>query len=291
MPASPAAHAIRPFGFEIEVDLEFAQAEAGRRELRQLLEDAGLLVIRGLSLGMEEQRDFCRAFGPVPDSPYENFYVSNQRADGFLGNKELQWHNDVPYLPSPYLVASLHAVDVGHDTTSTRFVSGKRAYARLPEATRRRIEGMKALQVRQRASERANRLIDLEAGDLCTVHSVVRVQECTGAPYLFVNENMTACIIGLAEQESNALLSELFTHLYAEGAVYEHVWRQGDLVVWDNLAVQHARGQVGAGARTLQRVTCTQFTYGEQYPADSVGKELHNTSLLTPAESSRSTGF
>lgn len=278
------SRAIAPFGLEIELDLAEPLSDADREELRRLFTDHRLLVLRGLDLTMDEQRDLCLTFGPIPDSAYENFYVSNKRADGFLGTKELQWHNDVPYLPSPYLVAALHAVDVGEDATSTRFVSAASAYERLPAELQRRIAGLKALQVRQRVSERANRLEDLEPGDLCTVHSVVRLQDGTGRPYLFVNENMTAGIIGLSPDESDALLSELYSRLYAEDAVYDHKWRPGDLVVWDNLAVQHARGQVGTGTRTLQRVTCTRFTYAEQYPADvGIGAELHNASLLTPA--------
>lgn len=283
MSAEWASSPLSPFGRQLHIGLEDGLGTAGRAELqRQFLED-GLLLVRDLTLTMEEQRDYCRTFGPIPDSPYENFYVSNRRADGFLGTKELQWHNDVPYLPSPYLVAALHAVDVDPDATSTKFVSGVRAYASLPQSLKERLTRLNALQVRQRKSERRNRLADLEPGDLCTVHPVVRHQEGTGRPYLFVNENMTACIIGISEHESDALLAELFSYLYADEAVYEHRWRPGDLVVWDNLALQHARGTVGEGARTLQRVTCTCFTYTEQYPADSVGEDLHNTNLLAPA--------
>lgn len=283
MSAGWACSPLSPFGRQLRIGLEDALSPAGREELqRQFLED-GLLLVEDLNLTMEQQQEFCRAFGPIPESPYENFYVSNRRADGFLGTKELQWHNDVPYLPSPYLVAALHAVDVDPDATSTKFVSGVRAYGSLPQSLKERLTGLNALQVRQRKSERRNRLTDLEPGDLCTVHPVVRHQQGTGRPYLFVNENMTACIIGMSEQDSDSLLAELFSYLYADEAVYEHRWRPGDLVVWDNLALQHARGSVGDGARTLQRVTCTRFTYTEQYPADSVGEDLHNTNLLVPA--------
>lgn len=273
---------IEPFGIETEFAFRSPPNDEDRAELAGLYRRDGLLVARGLNLTMDEQRVLCGAFGPVPDSPFENFYVSNTRADGFLGAKELQWHNDVPYLPSPYLVAALHAVDVDRDAASTRFVSGYRAYERLPDRLKARIADMKALQVRQRVSDRANRLGDLEAGDLCTVHSVVRAQEGTGRRYLFVNENMTASIIGLSAKDSDALLEELFSYLYAQDAIYDHVWRPGDLVVWDNLSVQHARGRAGAGARTLQRVTCTRYTYTEQYPADSVGEDLHNATLFAP---------
>ena len=275
---------IEPFGIEAGLFYQSSASDADRAELARLYMHDGLLVARDLTLTMEEQRELCGAFGPVPDSPYENFYVSNTRADGFLGTKELQWHIDVPYLPSPYLVGALHAIDVDPDAASTRFVSGFRAYDNLPESLKTRVEGMKALQVRQRLSERANRLEDLQAGDLCTVHPVVRMQAGTGRRYLFVNENMTASIIGLSASDSDALLGELFSYLYAEDAIYDHVWRPGDLVVWDNLSVQHARGQAGAGARTLQRVTCTQYTYAEQYPADSVGEDLHNITLFAPAD-------
>lgn len=275
---------LEPFGIEAALDFRLPPTDDDRAELARLYAQDGLLVARELNLTMAQQRELCSAFGPVPDSPFENFYVSNTRADGFLGAKELQWHNDVPYLPSPYLVAALHAVEVDPDAASTRFVSGYRAYDSLPNDLKARVDGMKALQVRQRVSERANRLSDLEAGDLCTVHSVVRTQEGTGRRYLFVNENMTACIIGLSAADSDALLEELFSYLYAEDAIYDHAWRPGDLVVWDNLSVQHARGQVGVGARTLQRVTCTRYTYTEQYPADSVGEDLHNTTLFAPAD-------
>jgi len=275
---------LEPFGIEAKLAFGSPSSDASRAELAGIFMRDGLLVARDLNLSMEDQRELCEAFGPVPDSPYENFYVSNTRADGFLGTKELQWHNDVPYLPSPYLVAALHAVEVDPDAASTRFVSGYRAYENLPESLKARIETMKALQVRQRVSERSNRLGDLEAGDLCTVHSVVQQHEVTGRRYLFVNENMTACIVGMSAADSDALLAELFDFLYAEDAIYDHVWHPGDLVVWDNLSVQHARGQAGIGARTLQRVTCTKHTYIEQYPADSVGEDLHNTTLFAPAD-------
>lgn len=275
--------AIKPFGVELRVGAGSGEHDLDHGRLACLLARDGLLAIRGLNLSMAEQRELCRAFGPVPDSMYENFYVSNRRADGFLGTRELQWHNDVPYLPSPYLVAALHAVEVDPDATSTKFVSAFQAYDRLPVELKARVQDLKALQVRQRKSERRNRLGDLETGDLCTVHPVVARQVGTGRPYLFVNENMTATIIGLSEAESDALLSELFAHLYIDDAVYEHRWQPGDLVVWDNLTVQHARGAVGEGTRTLQRVTCTRFTYLEQYPADSVGEDLNNATLMVAA--------
>jgi taurine dioxygenase len=275
---------LAPFGAEVTIDLSSPLSSAQKEELRRLYARDGLLVFRSLRLSMQEQIDLCRIFGPVLDSPYENFYVSNVRKDGHLGTLELQWHNDVPYLPKPYLGAALHAIEVAPGASSTRYANGLRAYERLPTALRERVVGLNALQVKQRYSERANRLADLQPGDLCTVHSVVRRQEETGRPYLFVNQNMTACIIGLSASESDGLLQELFRCLYVDDGVYEHAWHAGDLVLWDNLAVQHSRGRVSADTRTLQRVTIAELGYAQQYAADlGIRADYGNANLLTPA--------
>jgi len=272
---------LEPFGFAVELsspELSSGQAEA----LRQHYLENGLLVVRGLRLSHAEQIAFCRNFGPVVESPSENFIVSNVEEQGLLGMRELLWHNDVPYLPSPYLGASLHALSVDAGAVGTRFASGYRAYENLPEELRRQVEGMKALHVRERVFDRPNRLTDLFEGDMCTVHDVVRANPVTGRRYLFVNQAWTALIIGLSEDESRRLQDELASHFYAPGEIHEHKWAEGDLVLWDNLALQHARGEAGTGVRTLQRVTITEFGYGEQYPTDmrAIYEGLHNETLL-----------
>jgi taurine dioxygenase len=273
---------LSPFGVEVKLDLAERLSEPAKAALRDLFATEGVLVMPGQALTMEQQVELCKVFGPVVDHPFENFYVSNTRADGVLGTRELLFHSDIPFLPVPYPGASLHAVELSDGAAATRFVSAYRAYDRLPQALRDRIASLNALQVRERARTRRTRLTDLEPGDVSTVHPVVGRQRGTGRPYLFVNEDMTACIIGLSESESEALLEELFGYLYAEEAVYVHEWKLGDIVIWDNLGVQHARHEASTGKRTLQRVTLAERGYAEQYPSDCMGVDLHNQTLLAP---------
>lgn len=272
---------MEPFGHVVSglrvQDIGRAEAD----ELRRLYHDQGLLVLRGQTLSHAEQIAFCRLFGPVPDSPFENFIVSNVESEGHLGQRELLWHNDTPFLPSPYLAGCLHALAVTPDAVGTRFVSAVRAHERLPVALRERIAGMKALQVRERVLDRPTRLTDLRAGDICTVHDMVRTDPATGQRYLFVNQAWTAQVIGLSEAESDVLLAEIFACFYEPDAIFEHRWQDGDLVLWDNLRVQHARGAAGSGTRTLQRVTVTELGYAQQYPTDvAIYSELHNDTML-----------
>ena len=255
---------IEPFGVEAEA----GELQSAPEELRRQFDEQGLVLIRGLSLTMAQQMDLCRLFGPVLDSEHENFIVSNVREDGYLGVQELLFHNDLAYLPEPYPGGSLHALEASEGTTSTRFASGARAWARLPQALRERIAPLNALHVKQRVFDRPNTLADLEPGDVCAIHSVVGQHLRTGAPYLFVSEDLTVCIAGLGEQESAALLAELFARIYAPDNVYEHRWRVGDIVIWDNLAVQHARGPLSPEPRTLQRVSIARIGYAQMYPTD-----------------------
>lgn len=257
-----------PFGWEVDVDLSTPPKETQRQALARIFRRDGLILVRGQSLTMKQQEDTCAIFGPVLRDARDNYIVSNVVKGGLLGHMELNFHNDVPFVPIPFIGGSLHALDVVDGVAPTRFASGFRAWEQLPDSLKARIAGRNALFVRERVPDRRNRLTDLEPGDLCSVHPAVGRQVGSDRPYLFVTGMMTSAIIGLAEAESEALLDELQAQLYAPANVYEHHWRNGDIVIWDNLALQHARAELGPGTRTLQRVTLAEIGYWDQYPAD-----------------------
>src|SRR5262249_40604655 len=85
---------------------------------------------------------------------------------------------------------------------------------------------------------------------------VAKTHPRTGKQVLFVAENHTNEIVGLSVEEGDALIDELYSYLYSPANVYEHDWQQGDLVLWDNLAVQHARPglELDGPARSLRKV-------------------------------------
>jgi len=273
---------LSPFGVEADPELILRPTEAGNAELRRAFDEQGLVVFKRLEpMSMQQQMEVCRIFGPVLDNPWENMLVSSTHPDGFLGSQQLLYHNDLTYLPRPYIGGSLHALEAEEGTTSTHFASALRAWRRMPQALRERVAGRNALHVKQKIFDQRNRLSDLQPGDVCAVHAAVRCQRVTGEPYVFVCEDLTDCIIGLTPEESDALLEELFAVIYAEGETYEHRWEVGDLVVWDNETVQHARGKITGHARTLQRVSIADIGYNDMYPTDGgVHSDQHEMTLL-----------
>jgi taurine dioxygenase len=268
--------ALEPFGIEVLTDPRTGLSADEQAGLVRLYHADGLLLFRDLQLNMQEQIDLCSLFGPtLPADHMESYIVSNTRPDGLLGNQELLFHNDVPFVPAPYLGASLHAIEVDEGVSGTRFASGYLAYEHLPKTVRQRINGLNALHLRKRVDLRRTRLTDLQPGDVASVHPVVPRYSSTGRPFLFVSQDMTGCIIGMTDHESDLLLEELFSYLYHADTIYEHAWRPGDLIVWDNLAIQHARKATTTGTRTLQRVTIAELGRYDQVPTDLASfKEL-----------------
>ena len=201
--ASQISHSrIEPFGIEAKVDLAHGLTEDDKQELRHLYGREGLLLVRELKLSMDDQLSFCSHFGPVLRGEHDRYLVSNVAKGGLLGDLELLFHHDIPYVPAPFFAGTLHALEVSEGVSGTKFASGFRAYERLPQTLRERVEGMNALFIRPRDESRRNKLADSLPGDNCAVHAVVQRQKGTGRPYLFVNGQSTACLIGMPEPKA-----------------------------------------------------------------------------------------
>jgi taurine dioxygenase len=267
--ASRVLHSpLKPFGVEAWVDLTQPLSPEDKEDLRRLYACDGVLAIRDLRLSMDQQLDLCSVFGPVMRGSRENYLVSNVLEEGLLGDKELRFHTDIPFVPAPYYAGSLHAIEVADGVSGTRFASGFRTYERLPLKLRDRIANLNGLFIKTGPDERRTRMTDLKPGANCAVHAIVQRQKDTGRPYVFINSNTIGLIIGLSEADSEALIEELFSYYYVVDDIYEHTWRQGDFVIWDNKAINHARAKIVGGTRTLQRVSDADNGFWEQYPVD-----------------------
>ena len=78
----------------------------------------------------------------------------------------------------------------------------------------------------------------------------------TGRKALYVNPLITARVEDASPDEGDALLDELFEFTEQPELIYEHVWRPGDLVLWDNWCSCHARTDFPETERRLLR-RCT----------------------------------
>jgi taurine dioxygenase len=226
----------------------------------------GVIVFRDQRLTPEQQIAFSRRFGPLqvnvrsefnkPGHP-EIFIVSNVEIDGKpIGSRDAgrYWHSDLCYLPQPSKASLLYALEVptqadGTVLGDTLFASAGAAYESLAAPLQQRLAGLRAANgytymYERKVQDFALRpaLSDAErAGKYPrdAIHPVIRTHPATGRKCLYVCEGYTHRIVDLPEDESRALLDRLFAHIAAPQHVYRHKWRVGDLLMWDNCAVQH----------------------------------------------------
>jgi taurine dioxygenase len=269
------------------LDIDMANlTDATKARFRDAYFEHHLVIIRSGIVSFETQAELASSIAPVLPEPDSMTYVSNARSDGLLGNTELVFHNDVFFGPDPYHGGSLHAVDVVAGNSSTRFANTVRAYNSLPDHLKERLAGLEARHVSgERNLAGRTHLAGLPEGWPHVTRPVIWEHPITKVKMLAVNFGQTDCILGLPPAASEALLEELFGYLYEPDNIFEHHWTNGDLVYWDNLALQHARGRIRENeARTLQRVSFGGKPFKEQCPTRAEAFDVLNVMTL---ESSR----
>jgi taurine dioxygenase len=257
--------AMEPFGALVDVDCAAGLSAAQRAGLKRLFEEHHLLVLRGQSLTEEQHVATMAMLGPVPSDA--SSMVANDPAFGLQGDIRLAFHSDLAFAAEPDLGGSLYAIDLVNDVSTTSFASGARAFGQLPAALRERVAGLEAISCWPLDQTRRNRCDQLTDADPRCAHPVLWPHPGTAVPVLYLTEMQTDSIVGLDEAASEALIAELFGYLFDPDNVVTHTWRVGDLVIWDNRALQHARSDVSqVGLRVLRRVSLARRSFFEQFP-------------------------
>jgi taurine dioxygenase len=256
-----------PFGVAIEAgDLERTLDDGDAGELAALFDQHQLLVFRCRELSVDAQTRLVSLLGPVGRQPNGNSYsfVSNTRDDAnpALRLGPLTFHSDYAFTATPLTALSLYAEQAAPGAVTTLFASAVRVAQQLTPAVHQQLVGRSARHVYDPHDIPGRHAPGLRRGELqpsdefeASIHPVLVRHPRTGAEVLYINYAQTEQILGIDRAESTALLDDLFGLFYRADNVYEHHWRPGDLVLWDNVALQHGRGDVGTDvARSLRRV-------------------------------------
>ncbi len=189
--------------------------------------------------------------------------ISNIRENGepigALPDGEMMFHHDMIHAEVPSKATLLYSMEIPSSGGNTLFASGYAAYDTLDPAIRARLEGKKALHHYNYGStiRGDNRGTEAFAE---REHPVFRTHEDTGRKAIYVNRLMTVKVLDMPEDESERLLNAVYDHAERQEFVYEHVWRVGDLLLWDNRCSSHARTDFPSTERRLMLRTTVQGT-------------------------------
>jgi len=70
-------------------------------------------------------------------------------------------------------------------------------------------------------------------------HPIARTHPATGRKAIYVTADECTGISGMPEAEALALLKQLSEQVVRPEFQYHHKWQVGDVLMWDNCAVQH----------------------------------------------------
>ena len=238
--------------------------------------DHHVLVFRDQRITPEQHIAFSKRFGPLqihvlhqfalaghPEVLVVSNIVENGKPIG-LGDAGHFWHSDLSYKEKPSLGSLLHAQELPNVGGDTLFANMHLAWDELPAHLRSVVEGRRAehtylaryAELQKRSPWRPNLSAEQIAEVKPVVHPIVRTHPETGRKALFVSEHFTTRIVDLPEDESRALLAELFAHSVQPQFIYRHRWREHDLVFWDNRSLMHlAAGTPDDERRRLNRTT------------------------------------
>ena len=272
VPLSPAC------GAEISgIDLHKPLSEHEVRAIKDAWNKHLVLLFRGQSVSQDDQLRFAAYFGDLgsrkkaPEAlrsraegtQQDNekvLLVSNIKVDGkpigAFGEGEFWFHIDSGYSARPYKYTFLHALELPSRGGNTMFSNMYKAYEAVPAALKEKLKGKKALHIHEyNRAQQAN-----SSGDISGIphysHPIFITHAETSRKSLFVDRLMTTRIEGMSQQESDAILDQLYEIGERREFIFEHEWQLGDFLMWDNRCTIHARTDFPKEERRLLR-RCT----------------------------------
>ena len=244
------------FGVEaLDVDASVPLDAATVAALRGAFDRHRILVLRGQRLAPEAHIAFSRHFGEleihVLDEYHkarhpEIFELSNLGPDGkpnavHPDRGTLFWHTDASWQARPALATLLYAEQAPTHGGHTLFADMIGAHEALGAGERERFATLRVLHdlnvSRLKAGYPAMTPAQREKRPPVE-QPLVRVHPPTGRRAIFLGSHGQA-IVGLPDLESRGLIERIMNHCTEPRFVLEHVWRPGDLVMWDNRATVH----------------------------------------------------
>ena len=252
------------FAAEIgDVDLSRPLAPDDVAAIKQAFATYAVLIFPDQHLTQDQHLDFARHFGPLettialhrkdarlrvrPEfadvsnlSPDNEVWGKDSRQRMFqLGNR--LWHTDSSFKRLPARASLLYARTIAPVGGHTEFADERAAYDALPDAMKRRLDGLVAEHsiFNSRARLGFTNFSDEERQGLPPVPQVVvRTLPESGRKSLYLASH-AGRILGMSEPEGRALIDELVAHATQRQFVYTHRWRVHDLVIWDNRCTMH----------------------------------------------------
>lgn len=219
---------------------------------------------------------FSKQFGDIGQDPFFGHIDEHPQVASIQRNADEKttifaevFHTDWSFMPIPPAGTALYGITIPPVGGNTLFADQVLAYEQLPESLRSRVDGLTAIHSAalgyapdgaygeaDQEKGRSMKILPSEKALATYQHPLVREHPETGKRALFSSAAYIKGFVGLAKEESDALLGELYVHQSQSAFIYSHRWQADMLVMWDNRSLLHAAtGGYDGYDRLLHRTT------------------------------------
>jgi len=251
-------------GAEIKTDVATLLGGSEAKNIREVLEQRGVIVFHNIEINDEQQVAIAKTLGQLGEEGEGGIYkISldegvNARANYLKGS--LYWHADGSLQKYPNKGSLLRPIKLSETGGQTEFCNTYAAYDDLPDAEKRYFETLRVVH----SAERSQYYVTPEMSyEELRMWQQAPTKNCplvwthqSGRKSLYLGATADY-VVGMSVEDSRALLAKLRDWATQPDYVYSHQWQMGDLLMWDNVGTMH---------RAMP------------YPADS-GRLLHRTIL------------
>ncbi len=174
---------------------------------------------------------------------------------GSLPDGEMWFHHDTIHRETPHKATLLYSVEIPTSGGNTVFSNLMAAYDALPVDLGQALEGRKVYNAFSYGSVKKGDPNAVKARSHA-IHPAIRICPDNGRKAIYVDRLMSQHILDMPEAESDAILSRVYDFIEQDEFCYDHVWKKGDVLMWDNRTSVHARRDFPADqVRLMWRTT------------------------------------
>lgn len=258
---------IKPLiGSEVSAGIDELVAGVHAEALRRLVIERGVLVLRDLAMSLEQQRAITATLGPIradaDGGELQKVTIDPQVSPEYAAYfaNTLFWHMDGYHdQTTPCFGGSFRPARLAPAGGETEFLSAYAAYEGLDAGDRELIDGLSVVHTALTSGLSANpEASEAEIAGWRQRPGAVQPlvwQHRSGRKSLMLGVAVSH-VVGMHPAESYDLLGRLRQHMARSEYVYRHVWRENDLVIWNNTGTMHrARPFDPSCGRLLHRFT------------------------------------
>lgn len=255
----------------LDIDV-VAVTEAQVETIKQLVYEHKLVVFRNQNINEDQYLELARRIGTPQIYPQDNYHhpdypeifvSSNVPKDGKkfgVRGTGRYWHTDCAFLDEPLPFTMLYPQVLPNSIRETYYIDMQQVYKKMPANLKSFVdekymvhEAKWRYKVQEWDIDKA--IIDImnefEKTFPPVRHPAIITHPVTHEKVLYMSQGFTTAIVGLDYETNQKVVKELFSFIERDEHIHTHVWKDGDILLWENRTLNHKASIVPEGETSV----------------------------------------